>query len=192
MKDKVLTLSAIAFSGTLALNAATVWSQTAPGGTQGASGQRSAEPSGVTEREKVRPKAQRDAEGGRPWGQTKSTVQGYPKYTQRAGSNQDVREVQDALREKGYNPGPADGVMGPRTQQALREFQQANNNLKATGNLDAETAAALGVQIDEAARASGGTQNQGGTSAKPRQPRDAEGGEPFLQKEKKDRGQSTR
>ena len=41
-----------------------------------------------------------------------------------------------------FNPGPIDGLMGPRTSAALREFQQ-KEDLKETGRLDAETRAHL-------------------------------------------------
>ena len=33
-----------------------------------------------------------------------------------------VREVQQALLDAGYDPGPIDGVMGPRTKAALRKY----------------------------------------------------------------------
>jgi len=33
-----------------------------------------------------------------------------------------VREVQQALLEAGYDPGPIDGIMGPRTKAALRKY----------------------------------------------------------------------
>jgi hypothetical protein len=33
-----------------------------------------------------------------------------------------VREVQQALLTAGYDPGPIDGVMGPRTKSALRKY----------------------------------------------------------------------
>jgi TPR repeat protein len=36
-----------------------------------------------------------------------------------------VGEVQRALTELGYDPGPADGVMGPRTRSAIRAFQSS-------------------------------------------------------------------
>jgi peptidoglycan hydrolase-like protein with peptidoglycan-binding domain len=50
----------------------------------------------------------------------------------------DVRAAQQALRDKGFDAGPADGKMGPKTTAALKEFQQ-KNNLTVTGTLDAET-----------------------------------------------------
>jgi peptidoglycan hydrolase-like protein with peptidoglycan-binding domain len=61
-----------------------------------------------------------------------------------AASGQDIKQVQEALKNQGHDPGPIDGVMGPKTRQALRAFQQAKN-LKATGQLDSETTSALGV-----------------------------------------------
>ncbi|HRK26426.1 MAG TPA: peptidoglycan-binding domain-containing protein [Chitinophagales bacterium] len=54
-----------------------------------------------------------------------------------------VREVQEALKTRGYDPGPADNVMGPRTKAALVQFQKDNG--LPTGNLNIETLRALGV-----------------------------------------------
>ncbi|MGH7828476.1 MAG: peptidoglycan-binding domain-containing protein [Candidatus Binatia bacterium] len=59
-------------------------------------------------------------------------------------SSEEIKEVQQALKEKGHDPGEIDGVMSSQTQQAIRAFQQ-KNGLQATGTLNAETAAALGV-----------------------------------------------
>ena len=50
----------------------------------------------------------------------------------------DVRGAQQALRDKGIDPGPVDGRMGPRTAAAVREFQ-SKEGIVATGQLDAET-----------------------------------------------------
>jgi hypothetical protein len=55
-----------------------------------------------------------------------------------------VRQVQQALKDKGQDPGPIDGVMGAQTKAALKNYQQAEG-LKPTGRLDAETVARLGV-----------------------------------------------
>jgi peptidoglycan hydrolase-like protein with peptidoglycan-binding domain len=60
------------------------------------------------------------------------------------GGQQQVKAAQQALKDKGQDPGPVDGVMGPKTQAALKAFQQAEG-LTATGRLDAETMAKLGV-----------------------------------------------
>ena len=49
-----------------------------------------------------------------------------------------VRQAQMALRDAGFEPGRIDGVMGPKTEAALREFQSAQG-LPQTGKLDATT-----------------------------------------------------
>ena len=58
-------------------------------------------------------------------------------------SGVDIRQVQEALKNQGQNPGPIDGIMGSRTQQALRQFQRANG-LEQTGTLDEVTLQKLG------------------------------------------------
>lgn len=50
----------------------------------------------------------------------------------------DVRQAQETLKNQGQDPGPIDGIIGPRTRQALREFQKANG-LEQTGTLDTAT-----------------------------------------------------
>lgn len=59
-------------------------------------------------------------------------------------SSSQVRRVQEALKSEGHDPGPIDGVMGPRTQAALRQYQR-EENLKETGRLDQDTMNKLGV-----------------------------------------------
>lgn len=54
-------------------------------------------------------------------------VSGAPTYDARL-----VRKVQSALLRLGYAPGPADGLMGPRTKRAIRRFQR-DNGLRQTG-----------------------------------------------------------
>jgi hypothetical protein len=55
-----------------------------------------------------------------------------------------VRQAQEALKAQGQDPGPIDGVMGPKTQEALRAYQRSQN-LTETGRLDSETAQKLGI-----------------------------------------------
>ena len=63
-----------------------------------------------------------------------------------AKANQkDVTAMQQALKDKGYDPGPVDGYMGPRTKAALTDYQR-KEGLSPTGRWDHETAAKLGVQ----------------------------------------------
>lgn len=38
-----------------------------------------------------------------------------------------IKQVQIALKNAGYNPGPADGRMGKQTRDAVEAFQRANN-----------------------------------------------------------------
>jgi len=54
----------------------------------------------------------------------------------------DVRKAQQALMDKGFNPGPIDGKMGPKTKAAITEFQ-TKESLKTNGRLDRETKAKL-------------------------------------------------
>jgi peptidoglycan hydrolase-like protein with peptidoglycan-binding domain len=58
---------------------------------------------------------------------------------------ENVRAAQQALKDKGYDPGAVDGVMGSRTREAIKNFQTASN-LKATGTLNSETREKLGIQ----------------------------------------------
>ncbi|HWO41071.1 MAG TPA: peptidoglycan-binding domain-containing protein [Candidatus Eisenbacteria bacterium] len=69
------------------------------------------------------------------------------------GDLNEVARVQEALKERGYDPGPVNGVMNEQTRAALRAFQSARN-LRPTGTLDAETARALGIQSSPAGASS--------------------------------------
>jgi peptidoglycan hydrolase-like protein with peptidoglycan-binding domain len=59
------------------------------------------------------------------------------KVSGRDGSD-DIRLAQEALKAKGFDPGPIDGKMGPHTRTAIEQFQQ-KENIKVTGRLDSET-----------------------------------------------------
>ncbi|MEX2145466.1 MAG: peptidoglycan-binding domain-containing protein [Candidatus Rokuibacteriota bacterium] len=50
----------------------------------------------------------------------------------------DVRHMQQALKDKGFDPGPIDGIHGPRTSAAVREYQ-TKEGLTVTGRLDDDT-----------------------------------------------------
>lgn len=78
---------------------------------------------------------------------------------------QTVRQVQQALSDKGHNPGPIDGVMGPRTRSALQDYQRSQNIT--AGDLDARTLESLGVQASASGRGNMGSDSgssAGGTS----------------------------
>ena len=53
-----------------------------------------------------------------------------------------VYELQDRLAALGYKAGTVDGVLGPRTTDALKKFQ-ADKNLAITGTINPETIRAL-------------------------------------------------
>jgi peptidoglycan hydrolase-like protein with peptidoglycan-binding domain len=86
-----------------------------------------------------------------------------------------VKAAQQALKDKGHDPGAIDGMMGPKTQAAVRDFQ-SKEGLKASGRLDAETLAKLGVDAKGASATpsttpsasppSGGSGTTGSTGAK--------------------------
>ncbi len=56
-----------------------------------------------------------------------------------------VRSVQQALKDKGFDPGAVDGVNGPATRAALKKYQ-AQQNLTADGRLGPKTLDSLGVK----------------------------------------------
>jgi peptidoglycan hydrolase-like protein with peptidoglycan-binding domain len=57
---------------------------------------------------------------------------------------QDIRKVQESLRDKGFHTGPVDGILGPKTREEIRQYQKSEN-LPVTGKLDDQTAGKLGV-----------------------------------------------
>jgi peptidoglycan hydrolase-like protein with peptidoglycan-binding domain len=61
-----------------------------------------------------------------------------------AATSEDIGTVQKSLSDKGYDAGPVDGVLEPRTRAGIRQCQ-ASEKLTVTGRLDAETAGKLGV-----------------------------------------------
>jgi hypothetical protein len=58
---------------------------------------------------------------------------------------QRMRQAQERLRAAGLDPGPADGMLGSKTREALRQYQRSKG-LRTTGELDAATQKALGVR----------------------------------------------
>jgi peptidoglycan hydrolase-like protein with peptidoglycan-binding domain len=97
-------------------------------------------------------------------------VQSSPSGIQSQGmagiSADDIKKAKEALKAKGLNPGPMDGTLDSKTQQALREFQQANK-LPVTGALDQQTAEKLGVTTGGSGQKSS-TQQRGQDSSLPK------------------------
>jgi peptidoglycan hydrolase-like protein with peptidoglycan-binding domain len=84
-------------------------------------------------------------------------------------SSDEIRELQITLREKGFYDGEPDGNFGPQTRQALMTFQQ-RQGLQASGRLDAQTTAALGISTKNGERGNGGQPSTTGQGNGPRQP----------------------
>jgi hypothetical protein len=53
-----------------------------------------------------------------------------------------IRQVQQELRRRGFDPGPIDGVHGPRTREAVRNFQ-GRYGIQASGDINNKTLFAL-------------------------------------------------
>ena len=69
-----------------------------------------------------------DAEPAEP-AETEPAAEAEPE---RELTRDDIREVQRHLTDLGYDPGPADGLMGARTESAIQAFQEADG-LEADG-----------------------------------------------------------
>ncbi len=54
-----------------------------------------------------------------------------------------IRQIQNALKERGYSPGPIDNILGRQTKSALTKYQKDNG--LPIGQLDKETLRSLGV-----------------------------------------------
>jgi peptidoglycan hydrolase-like protein with peptidoglycan-binding domain len=126
MKRK-LVLTAIVLSGSIGLGIQSIYAQSVP-----EEGER-----GGSSSEKMQSPAKPDRSPGT------SSI-----------SSEDIMKVKVALKAKGTDPGPITGSMDSKTQQALREFQKANN-LPVTGTVDQQTAAKLGVTLGSTGGASG-------------------------------------
>ena len=61
----------------------------------------------------------------------------------------DTRAAQEALKTQGFDPGPVDGQMGPRTRTAISDYQR-RENLPVTGMLDDATMAKLNIRSTRA------------------------------------------
>lgn len=75
-----------------------------------------------------------------------------------------VKQAQEALQAQGYDPGPIDGKMGPKTAQAVKKVQ-ADRELEPSGQLDQRTLAAIGVsdaQSSSTGSSSAGVERQSG------------------------------
>ena len=82
------------------------------------------------------------------------------------------KRVQEKLRELGFYNGPVNGDIGPNTQAALAQFQ-LSVPIPASGQLDEQTVAALGVERE--ATTSGSVSEDSSAGALAAQPADKAG-----------------
>jgi hypothetical protein len=96
--------------------------------------------------------------------------QGHPGYTAESGERRTpsvaVRQAQRQLNRMGYRAGPEDGRAGPQTRRAVRTFQR-DEELRASGELDRATLAALGVETGRATAGAGAETSGAGRGARP-------------------------
>lgn len=97
---------------------------------------------------------------GRDVGVTESRISGWDRFgrppffasrelrlTKPYMRGEDVRNLQYALKEQGFDPGQIDGVFGKKTERAVKRFQKSCG-LKADGIAGKRTFFALGLPFD--------------------------------------------
>ena len=67
-----------------------------------------------------------------------------PAGSQRQPSRERYRQIQQALTDAGFDPGPVDGFWGPNSEDAMADFQEAHD-LEPTGRIDALSLIRLGL-----------------------------------------------
>ena len=88
-------------------------------------------------------------------------VRRHASAQQQGQSQEMVKQAQQKLSEQGHEV-QADGILGPKTQAALKEFQQSKG-LQASGQLDQQTLAAL--DVNEGSASTGSSSSASGTSS---------------------------
>jgi hypothetical protein len=91
-------------------------------------------------------------------GQNSQNQQGQQNNQQAAQNDQpiathnlsrgEIREVQQALDKDGFKAGPTDGRWGAKTASAVKQFQRSKQ-LQATGRLNQQTVADLGLDASQ-------------------------------------------
>jgi peptidoglycan hydrolase-like protein with peptidoglycan-binding domain len=85
-------------------------------------------------------------------------------------NKQEITQLQQKLDQKGFNVGKADGIWGPKTSRALKEFQK-QNNLPATGMSDQQTLGDLGINLSMQNNSNASAPQNTGRSVSPQRPR---------------------
>jgi peptidoglycan hydrolase-like protein with peptidoglycan-binding domain len=86
---------------------------------------------------------------------TGMSLQAFPQSTAGSDANKqgvpafviknEIRKMQEILRDKGHYRGKVDGVLGLRSRASIRAYQKAEN-LPITGQVDTRTASGLGLR----------------------------------------------
>jgi peptidoglycan hydrolase-like protein with peptidoglycan-binding domain len=161
MKLKLLVLAIAAAFSASAFAASTSQSPSAQGSSaQGSSAQKQSAQGSSAQGSSAQ---KQSAQGSSAQGASaqRSSAQG---SSAQGMSSDTVKQAQQALKDKGLDPGPIDGQYGPLTQKSVKEFQE-KQNMKATGRLDQQTLSALGVQEGSSAVGAGAdkdTKKKGG------------------------------
>ena len=170
MADHKWLSSVMVLMGVVAISSLPIWAQIGsqgekPGGGsavgQGQSGIKDGQ-QGQAAREDPgqiqSPGGKKEGQGQSQNGRQGSEASGMTRSGGAGAGNEDVKKVQQALKDKGQDPGAIDGILGPRTKEALKAFQQ-QQGLSATGALDNQTKEALGLE-------QGGSSKSGARSSK--------------------------
>ena len=182
MKQKKQILTAVILSGSVGLGTQSIFAQSGPGGSApggpsgpsvpGQTGPTAPQPGPSSPRQTqptIPGQTAPDPMPGQP-GTIPERVERPSAGTQQGlASSDDIRKAKEALKAKGHSPGEINGNMDAKTQQALRDFQKANQ-LPVTGNLDQRTAEKLGVNLSGekgtgSQRAPDSSMPRGGSSA---------------------------
>jgi peptidoglycan hydrolase-like protein with peptidoglycan-binding domain len=144
-KSCLAILSGLAFGGAVIVNAPHAWSQATPGSSSEKSGSesRAQKPTDPPVSSSQQPGT--SSKSGMSRGEGTGMQAGKESRSAGKWSKDKVKAVQEALKTKGFDPGEPDGVLGPKTSQALRDFQKSQN-IQVTGRIDDKTASALGVE----------------------------------------------
>jgi peptidoglycan hydrolase-like protein with peptidoglycan-binding domain len=109
---------------------------------------------------------QQQTQNNQAQNQSKQHQQGQNKQSATAPmrvGNSEVRHIQQKLDQQGFRAGREDGMIGPETTAALRDFQK-KKGLRVTGRADQQTLRALGVNMSGQNRP-GYASSKKGTSA---------------------------
>jgi peptidoglycan hydrolase-like protein with peptidoglycan-binding domain len=82
-----------------------------------------------------------------------AALAGFPMASLAQRGDPTTLQAQERLAALGFDPGTADGIMGPRTRAAIRAYQR-RSGLRVTGTLDSATVQGLGVGVAAAPRTS--------------------------------------